>query len=207
MIIKKSVSSDYGENTYLVYDELTRDAVLIDPGERVRSLEQVIEVEGLHIRRILLTHGHLDHMRKAEFYSEKYRAPIGAHRAERVVLSDAAINLTDRDAEPVEIGADEYYEDGDILEPFGFCVLHTPGHTSGSCCYATERVIFTGDTLFKGAVGRWDLPLGDYSALMETVASLLASPSDNRTVYPGHGLATTLLTERRHNPFSPYRID
>lgn len=204
MIIRKSVSDDYGENTYLVYDETTKDAVLIDPGALVPDLERIIASEGLSVRRILLTHGHLDHMRKAKHYSLRYDAPIGAHIDEKVVLGNADINMTVLDGAPLEIAVDEYYRDGDAVEPFGWQVLHTPGHTIGSCCYAGKMMLFTGDTLFKDAVGRCDLPTGDHAAMTMTLARLLASPTDDRTVYPGHGQATTLLAERQSNPFSPY---
>ena len=115
------------------------------------------------------------------------------------------VNLTERTGRPLSLVCDEYYEEGDRVEPFGFEVIDTPGHTCGSCSYMLKDWLFTGDALFHNSVGRWDLPTGNLAQLMETLGKLL-HPDMEKIVYPGHGQSTDTSYERITNPFSADRI-
>ena len=168
-------------NCYIVTDQETKEAVIIDPGGNAGDILNAVHGEGLTVRHILLTHGHFDHVLALEEVSRATGAKVVAHQAE-------------------ELEADLFVKNGDVL-PLGaavFEVLHTPGHTPGSVCYRIETLLFTGDTLFEGDCGRCDLPGGDYDAMLGSLR-LLASLDGDYTVYPGHDVSTTLSRERGHN--------
>lgn len=203
MEIIQEITSKFQTNVYLLFDDESKRAVMIDPGEKVPEIERIIEEKGLKVERILLTHGHMDHISEVEFYQDKYGAKVGAYEKEKDFLLDPALNLT-RTIKPVSLTCDEYYSEGDTIEPFGIKVIPTPGHTEGSCSYLVGDKLFAGDTLFYQSVGRWDLPMGNLAHLMSTLEMILA-PENEWLVYPGHGQATDTTYERLTNPFSPYQ--
>lgn len=207
MKIVKATTEKYQTNSFLLVEEHLREAVWVDPGEELPSMEKVIEQSGLTVMLILLTHGHHDHIRKADYYRKKYKAPIGCFSGEVALLADPNLNCSARTMEgPVTLEPDDVYEDGEIIDQFGIEVLHTPGHTSGSCCYRIGKTIFVGDTIFQGSVGRWDLPTGNYTQLIESVDSILTLP-EKHFLLPGHGNLTNTVAEADNNPFSPLRRD
>lgn len=205
MKIVKSATDKYQTNSYILFEEHLREAIWVDPGADLPLLEEVIQQNGLTVKKILLTHGHHDHIRAAAQYREKYKAPIGCHSLEAKLLEDPNLNYSSSTPEgPITLVPDEVYEDGDVLDMFGIEVLHTPGHTAGGCCYLIGKTIFVGDTIFQGTVGRWDLATGDYEALMESVDKILDLP-EKHSLLPGHGNLTNTVVERENNPFSGYR--
>lgn len=204
MEIIQEITGKYQTNVYLLYDEETKKAVMIDPGERVTEIERIIEEKALEVERILLTHGHLDHISEVDYYQEKYGAKLGAYVDEKDLLLDPALNLTRTLDKQVKLTCDEYYHDGDRIDPFDIQVVHTPGHTEGSCSYLVGENLFAGDTLFYQSAGRWDLPTGNLGHLMSSLEKLLA-PENEWIVYSGHGQATDTTFERLTNPFSPYQ--
>lgn len=199
--IIQTITRQSQTNVFLVYDDESKQAVLIDPGDKVDEIEKVIEEEDLNLDRILLTHGHYDHIMGVEYYREKYQTKVGAFEKEKVILEDPNKNLTKMIGQSSRIICDEYYQEGDVVSALEFQVLYTPGHTIGSCSYQIEDKLFTGDAIFYNSVGRWDLPSGDLSQTFDTIAKIVTG--EELLLYPGHGQATDSIYERLTNPFSP----
>lgn len=215
MLLEIRAAPPFHKNGYVLACRTTRQGVLVDPGDEVEQLLRVVAEEKLTIRRILLTHAHVDHVSGTARAKAATGAPIVLHRAdlpiyERAVEQGAFFGLDVEAPPPV----DEFYDLSTPIE-FGLLaarVLHTPGHTPGGVCLLvgpagqTGVGVFAGDTLFAESIGRTDLPGGDYDALMTSIRDVLLVLPDDLPVYPGHGPATTIGRERRSNPFlSGYR--
>jgi len=194
---------DFATNCYLVVDEGTKKACLIDPGIYDVGIQNEIIAKGITLEYILLTHGHFDHILGANALKEKTGAMIVAYKDEVEYFEDQIKNLP-----PVydcgTIVIDRHVVENDVLifGSISFRVIHTPGHTIGSCCFVCEdeKVMFTGDTLFKGSIGRYDFPGGDYGTILQSLQKL-KDFEQNYEIYPGHGDFTTLDDERAHNPY------
>ena len=189
-------------NCYMLTDESTGASAVIDPGFVNASLLKA--VEEADVQAILLTHGHWDHIAGVAEIQKKTGAKLYIDAEDELFLTDSALNLsvelTGRPLPPLK--ADVTVSDGDVI-PLGSLrihVLHTPGHTIGSCCYVVEGAIFSGDTLFKMSAGRTDFPTGSYPQLLASLKRLCALEGAYH-VYPGHEWETTLGFERKHNPF------
>ena len=191
-------------NTYLVKNQDTGELLIIDPADAAgRIQEKIGRMEG---RPILLTHGHYDHMLAADALRSAYDIPVYACIQEKDLLKNARYNLSASWASPHVMEADRYLADGETFREAGFEIrlLHTPGHTEGSCCYylPEEAVLFSGDTLFAGSVGRTDFPTSSGADMRKSLQRLLSElPADTR-VCPGHGEETTIAYEKRYNPFA-----
>ena len=187
-------------NCYLAYDEQAKQACLIDPAEYDPRIDEAISKHGLELKFIILTHGHFDHILGAHEFKDKTGAQIAAHELELEYLEEPEKNY----GGGATVCADISLKDGGVLE-FGAIslrVVHTPGHTKGSACFVCEeqRVVFTGDTLFKSGIGRYDLYGGSYSTLLESLGKLKAlADSGDYKVYPGHGGPTMLGDEIAEN--------
>ncbi len=178
-------------------------AVIIDPGDEAERIERFVKGRNLSVKAIWLTHGHFDHVEAVLPLKQVFSCPVVACKAEETLLSDPMLNLSGHFTNrTVSLAADVYYTDGDTFTFGGetATVLHTPGHTSGSCCYLVGNLLFSGDTLFQSSIGRTDFPTSDFSAIQASLARLAALDGD-LTVYAGHGPATTLQTEREQNPY------
>lgn len=193
-------------NTYLVKNQDTGELLIIDPADAAgRIQEKIGRMEG-RPAAILLTHGHFDHMLAADALRSAYDIPVYACIQEKNLLKNARYNLSASWASPHVMEADRYLADGETFREAGFEIrlLHTPGHTEGSCCYylPEEAVLFSGDTLFAGSVGRTDFPTSSGADMRESLQRLLSElPADTR-VCPGHGEETTIAYEKRYNPFA-----
>ncbi len=193
-------------NCYLAINEETNESIIIDPGSSPDRIKAGVEKSGTKPVAILITHGHFDHIGAAAEIAETYGIKIYAHEAERATLEDASINLSaDMIFKSTEYKADFYLKDDEELDLAGLHLkcLFTPGHTPGGCCFyfPNEDIIFTGDTLFCGSVGRTDFPGGSMSQLVESIRSKLMTLPDDTICYPGHESATTIGNERMYNPF------
>jgi glyoxylase-like metal-dependent hydrolase (beta-lactamase superfamily II) len=168
-------------NCYIVYDTETREAAVIDPGDRAGVILEAVKGNDLTVRYIFLTHGHFDHVLALEEVRGATGAKAVAHEDEGVKA-----DILTHDGETFLLG-------GTAVD-----VLHTPGHTPGSVCYRVKDLLFTGDTLFEDDCGRCDLPGGDYSLMLKSLRRLAELEGDYK-VYPGHDVSTALSREREHN--------
>lgn len=205
MKIKNFVIGMIGTNCYVVSNEETRECVLIDPAVYAPEITAYIRKEGLALQAILLTHGHFDHIMGIDGFLEEFQAPVYAYREEEVLLKDASMNASLDFGRQYTYSGASYVEDGQMLELAGmsFQVIHTPGHTIGGCCYYLEheKVLFSGDTLFRESLGRTDFPTGSSSQLLHSVREKLLVLPEETVVYPGHMESTTIGDEKKYNPF------
>ena len=182
-------------------DEASGEAAVIDPGFVDDRL--LAEAAKYKVRHILLTHGHFDHIEGAGRLRALTGAPVTAFRTEAAFAADPGKNgsllMLKR---PITCTVDRLLDDGEQFSvgSIQVCVLHTPGHTAGGCCYVTPEAVFTGDTLMGYSVGRCDLPTGDEAALAKSLQKIAALPGDP-AICGGHGPVTRLLEEKRRNPY------
>ena len=205
MRIKKFIIGMVSTNCYVVHNEVTKECFVVDPAAESEELIHYIKKEGLQVKAVLLTHGHFDHIMGIDALLREFAVPVYAGEAEAGVLADAGSNLSLAYGMEYTFSDAEYLQDNAVLEIAGYQIqmLSTPGHTAGGCCYyiASEGVVFSGDTLFCGSIGRTDFPTGSMSQLVSSVKEkLLVLPGDTM-VYPGHMEETTIAFEKENNPF------
>lgn len=195
------------ENCYLFGCSRTRKAVVIDPGDNARAILRLAEQTGLTIEKIINTHAHFDHVMAVDAIRTATGAPFLLHRAELPILHDVPARVRlwlDLEVDPVD-DPDEFLEHGQIIHvgEEELEVRFTPGHAPGHVVFVHHagRQVFAGDTLFQGSIGRFDLPLADESTLLRSIRQQLFTLPDDYAVYPGHGEATEIGFERKHNPF------
>jgi hydroxyacylglutathione hydrolase len=191
------------ENCYLVVDESTNRAVLIDPGDEPARILAALDDSGATLESIWLTHAHFDHVGGLAGVLRARPVPVHMHPLDAPlyeVAVDSALRYGIRIEEPP--APDRELAEGDVVRvgSHELSVIHVPGHAPGHVAFHNENVVFGGDCLFAGSIGRTDLPYGDREALDASVARLIAL-GDELTLLPGHGSATTLGRERRTNPF------
>jgi len=194
-----------GTNCYLAANRVTKEAVIIDPGDEAGRIKRLIMENNYAPQAILLTHGHFDHVMAADSLSAEYGVGIYIHELEKETLEDPELNVSGMMGNPMTFHATDFVRDGELLNLAGytFQVLLTPGHTKGGVCYylASEHVLFSGDTLFAGSVGRTDFPGGSMGILVGSIRDKLLTLPDKTTVYPGHMEVTTIGAERTGNMF------
>lgn len=193
-------------NVYFLQNEKTKEMLIVDPADNADAIERkVASMEGIP-RAVLLTHGHFDHIMAAREVADKYNIPIVAYETEKQVLEDPNLNLSCMTGRtPVKLTPDILVKDGDEPEisGFKFKVLHTPGHTQGSCCYYfyEDKVLISGDTLFYASCGRTDFPTSSPRDMRESLRRLINELPEDTAVYPGHEMATSIGFEKQVNPF------
>jgi hydroxyacylglutathione hydrolase len=209
MILEVRAVAPFYKNGFVVGCERTREAVLIDPGDEVDELLAAVRDLDVDVQSVLLTHAHVDHITGVAAAKEAFDVPVYLHHDD-LFLYDAAVQqgamfgFKVRQPPPV----DSYYN----LTPIYFGdyevrVHHTPGHCPGGVCLQigrkgeSGRHLFVGDTLFAGAIGRTDLPGGDYKVLMRSITEVIFPLGDESYVHPGHGPDTTVAKEKKTNPF------
>jgi hydroxyacylglutathione hydrolase len=191
-------------NCYVLGDEKSKEAVVIDPGGDFEEIEGELKKLRLKVKYIILTHGHFDHTGALAQLKKTTGAEILIHSADAAMLSSAGqAQPFFMESSSENCSADRLLQEGDEIK-FGESsleVLHTPGHTPGGISLVIDKMIFTGDTLFCGSVGRADLPGSSYKKLIDSIRTKLLSRSDDYVIYPGHGPESTIGEERRDNPF------
>lgn len=210
MIVETRATAPFFKNGYVVACEDTREGIVIDPGDEVDELLDVISQQRLSIRYILLTHAHLDHITGVARAKQALGVPVGLHEADNflyaaVVQQGLMFGLQVESQPPVD-----FFYDGEgpwRFGNYGAWVYHTPGHCPGGVCLAVgkdgdpARTLFVGDTLFAGSIGRTDLPGGDMETLLRSIRTVLFRFADDTVVHSGHGEPTTIGREKQTNPF------
>ena len=207
MILKKLVVGPFAANCYIIGSELTKEGVIIDPGDEARQILKSVKDSGLDIKFLVMTHGHIDHVGAVKEVKEATGAEVCVHTDDAKAISGQEGQLISMLVSglsyPAPPSPDRLLNGGDSIDigDLNFLVLHTPGHTPGGICLLGNGVLFTGDTLFNYGVGRTDLPGGSYSQLMNSLHTKLMVLPDETIVYPGHGPETTIGAERGGNPY------
>ncbi len=191
-------------NCYILGEEKTKQCVVIDPGGDFEIIEEHLNKLRLKVKYIILTHGHVDHIGALSQLKKATKAEILIHSKDSAMLYDPNQNLSIFSGdEIIATKADKALEEGDAIECGGIKleVLHTPGHTPGSISLLTDKMIFTGDALFCGSIGRTDFPGSSYQKLIRSIKDKILSKEDELIIYPGHGPSSTIGEERKNNPF------
>ncbi len=195
------------ENCYILGCDVTGLGVIVDPGDNPRAILNQVEKMGLTIEKIINTHAHFDHVMAVDPIRRVTGATFHLHRNDLPILRDAPERVSlwlSSHIDPID-DPDEFLEEGQIVSFGGeeVEVRFTPGHAPGHVIFVhhARRLVFAGDTLFQGSIGRFDIPLADGPTLLRSIHSQILCLPDDYTVYPGHGAATTVGDERIHNPF------
>lgn len=211
MLTKTFLFNPVGENTYLIWDEETKEAAIIDAGmsnnRENAAVSEFITKENLQLKYALQTHMHFDHVWGLSYIKETYNLRPLCHAADEIIYSQAPemtgmFRLSMNWNLPA-IG--RYIEEGEIIQlgKTSIQVLHTPGHTPGGLSFYIEsdHIIFTGDTLFQGSVGRTDLPGGNLEEEINSIKNKILTLPTDTIIYSGHGPKSSVEWEKKHNPF------
>jgi glyoxylase-like metal-dependent hydrolase (beta-lactamase superfamily II) len=195
-----------GCNCSILGDETTREAIVVDPGDDVSKIVDILNRNGLTTKMIVITHAHIDHIGGAQKLRAITGAPVYMHEADKMLSDRLDIQAGWLGIEtPEDPGIDIPAHEGDILRAGAVeaQVLHKPGHTQGSISLylPKENKVIAGDTLFEGSVGRTDLPGGDTDQIKQSIREKLYTLPDSTIVFPGHGGTTSIGKEKRSNPF------
>ena len=205
--IKQFSFNPFGENTYIVYDDDSRDAIVVDPGmtspQEQQRFDSYISDNRLKIRQIVNTHLHLDHCFGDNYVRDKYGVKVSAPLGEHLPQQAEAFGIVAPDMRPVHI--DIPLADGDnvALGKYSLEVIHIPGHSAGSIAiYSPDyNFVLSGDALFRGSIGRTDLPGGNHSQLVQSIRTRLLTLPAATEVHAGHDRPTTIGAEARTNPY------
>ena len=205
MELQKCVLGMVFTNCYFLKNKETGELLIIDPADAPEKIfQKVEEMQGRPVG-ILLTHGHYDHILAAEAVKEQYQIKIYACSQEQEMLREPSMNMSGYGGKSTSIKPDVLLHDLEVFTAAGFSIqmLHTPGHTPGSCCYYLEEegVLFSGDTLFYGSVGRTDFEGGSTADIVRSLHKLVDNLPEETEVFPGHDASTTIGYEKRYNPF------
>ena len=189
-------------NCYIIFDEKSKETMVIDPAGDVDKIQEMINILGGKLKYIYITHCHGDHIVGVSELKEKCGGKILIHRDDAEGLDNAEINLTPYILEKkIELEADSRIDDGDLIHlgNLEFKIIHTPGHTKGgSCVYCEkEKCLFSGDTIFSGTWGRTDLPTSSREEIMQSITEKILKLPDETIIYPGHGKPTKIGEEKR----------
>ena len=204
MILKELKIATWGgdaTNCYIVFDEKSKEAIVIDPAGDVKKIIEMLNILNAHIKYIYVTHCHGDHIGGVRELQQKCGGKILVHRYDAEGLNNPEISLTEYiGMDKIELEADSRVDDDDLIHIGNtqFRVIHTPGHTKGgSCLYnEKEKLLFSGDTLFRGTWGRTDLPTSNMNDIMDSITNKLLSLPEDTIVYPGHGKPTMIKEEK-----------
>jgi len=199
MRIEILISKPFEVNSYLILGK--GEVIIIDPFEAEKVLR---EIKNYKLKYILLTHGHIDHISAVNKIKKETGAKIGIHKGDSSLLVNSKDNLAKKFGLKFKsIKEDFFLEDEQILnfENKKIKVIHTPGHTKGSVCFLLDKILFSGDTLFKGSIGRVDLPGGNLEQEISSIKNKIFKLDDKIKILPGHGESTTISEEKINNQF------
>lgn len=199
MILETVVVGPYQANCYILAEKIGSEAIIIDPGEDYNRIKKAIDKHKLTPKIIVNTHGHIDHIGA----NDKFGLPVYVHKDDAEFLIDSKKNMSAFLGSPASLGSKiKTLKDKDkiTLEKISLEVIHTPGHTPGSICLKMDDILFTGDTLFYGGIGRTDFPYANEEKMRESLKKLMSLP-DKLKILPGHGQASSIGEERKSNPF------
>lgn len=208
MQITRIPVGDLYANCYII-ETKEKNAVAVDPGSDFNKIKEFVNKNNLILKKILLTHGHFDHIGAVAQAVEKLDADVYIHEQDAIMLGDRILSLADAlGGEFFPVEKYNIVKNGDIikLDELEFEVIHTPGHTKGGVCYKCENSLFTGDTLFKMSMGRTDFPGGSLGEMYDSLRKI-SSMNGNFDIYPGHNETSTLDFERKNNVYlkgNPY---
>ena len=199
----------FQENTYVLWDE-TNECIILDPGNSTASenkkLSDFISQNNLNVKRLILTHGHIDHINGNKYVFDTYDILPEMHKDDVYFIEKQVATANMYGIPTIQSPMPkEFIKEGDVIR-FGnssLQTLHTPGHSPGSISYYNleDKFIIGGDVLFYGSIGRSDLPMGDHDTLIKSIKEKLMPLGDDMKVYSGHGMPTTIGFERMNNPF------
>lgn len=201
MEIKRIATGAIEENCYLVWDEANQ-AVVIDPGDEASKIIDEITKLQLDVKKIILTHGHYDHVGAVNEVKKATGAQVICHQEEKSIVEDETLSLGLYLGKEVSLPkVDACVSEGDEISVgnLNFSVIHTPGHTKGGMCLLAGDSLFSGDTIFYGTLGRWDFPTGDLSELTSSITRKIFNLPEDTVIYSGHGPETTVGAEKRQN--------
>ena len=205
MRMSKLVVGPVATNCYIVSDENTKEAFIIDPGAEPDRIIDKVKETGVSVKAILLTHGHFDHISAVNELKREFGVDVYVGQEDADLMADMELNVSYMFGMPYAARADKILLDGDVLEIAGFSikVLFTPGHTKGGICFYLEKenVAFSGDTIFQQSVGRTDFPTGSARVLSESIKNKLFILPEDLQLFPGHGDSTTVGYEKKYNMF------
>ncbi len=202
MIIKTFVEPPIENNNYLVIDEASKEAILIDcSSDILENIKPVLKENNANLKHILLTHGHFDHITglDAEHDADVYMHSNDAEWVEQLNQYLPMVGLPPMDVPKI----DKFINDGDILKlgEKEIKVIHTPGHTQGGVCFLIDGNLFSGDTIFRESIGRCDLPGGNFDQIIESIQDKIFTLPENIVIYPGHGPKTSVGWEKENNSY------
>jgi hydroxyacylglutathione hydrolase len=193
-------------NCSIIGDETTREAMVVDPGDDVSDIMQIVQTNHLIVKQIVITHGHIDHIGGAMKLKAATGAPILMNELDQMQVKLLPVQAMWVGMQsPGKVKIDQHTRDQDKLRigVLEATILYTPGHTEGSSCiyFPAQQKLIAGDTLFAGSIGRTDLPGGDFKKIISSLHGQLMALPDEVIVVPGHGPQTTIGEERETNPF------
>lgn len=201
MIVKPIFGGMYDSISYLVGEN--NKAVLIDAGVKCEKILETAKELDLSIEKVIITHGHVDHIIELNNIVENTKAMVYIHEDDKNAFTDPRFNLSVFTGEATTYNGEfKTIKDGSIiqLEGLSFKIIHTPGHTLGSICIEVNNTLFSGDTLFRFSYGRVDFPNGSFENIYNSIVNKLFLLPDDMVVYPGHGSSSTIGMEKRANP-------
>lgn len=201
MFVRPIYGGMFDSVSYLVGEK--DEALLIDAGVKCSRVLEAAKELNTNIKKIILTHGHIDHIVEVDSLAEKTKAKVYIHIDDESAMNDARENVSAFSGGPVVVKSSfEVLRDGNTVNVGGleFKIIHTPGHSPGSICILIDTLLFSGDTLFKFGYGRVDLPKGSFEDIYNSIVEKLFVLPAETQVFPGHGDSTTIGTEVRFNP-------
>lgn len=206
--VDKKVLGMVSTNCYFVQNVDTKEIIVVDPADNAESIIDFIEKNNLIPKAVFLTHGHFDHIMAARGVCDRFSIKCYCYLDEKEVAASPLLNLSTSFMDAYALEVDETFADNEEVSMAGmsFVVLHTPGHTKGSCCYYMPEngILLSGDTIFCESVGRTDYPTGNSSQIIKSIKDRVFTLKDEVIIYPGHGDETSVGFEKIHNCVVPY---